>query len=161
MRRAALAAAALLAAVLAWYWWPGEERAIRSRLDRLAADLDAPAEDPVAAVVRARQLAGYFTEDVVVEPGGGAPPIAGRSRLLGMAARLERRTERAGLTFEDVSVSFERGEGTADVSLTATFEQTDPASGARTRDAREFQVEMTKVSGTWVIARVTAVDTLR
>lgn len=161
MRRGALAAAGLLAAVLAWHWWPGEERAIRSRLDRLASELDAPAAESVARVVRARQLAGYFTEDVVVDPGGGAPPIAGRSRLLGIAARLEPRTDGSGLSFEDISVGFERGEGTADVSLTATFEQTDPASGARTRDAREFHVEMAKVSGTWVIARVTAVDTLR
>lgn len=161
MRRSALAAAGLLAAVLAWYWWPGEERAIRSRLEQLAAELDAPAAEPLAAVVRARQLADYFTEDVVVEPGGGAPPIAGRSRLLGMAARLERRTDGARLTFEDINITFERGEGTADVSLTASFEQADPASGARTRDAREFHLEMTRVSGTWVIARVIAVDTLR
>ncbi len=160
--RIAAALAAVLCVFLVWQrWGSADERAVRSRLTALAGDLNRPGGEGLAAVSRAADIGGYFTDDVVVDLGEGTSPIVGRSTLVGMAARLERRTSDANVRFDDVGVTFGRGPGLADVSLTASFARAADASGQASIDAREFVLEMTQASGQWRIARASAIDTLR
>jgi hypothetical protein len=158
----ALAAIAVLGVVLAWRGWgSSDERAIRQRLGALTVDLNTTASEGLGAVAHAADLASFFNDDVVVDLGEGASPIVGRATLVGMAARLQRRTAAFRLRFDDVGVRLGPDSTTADVSLTASFVQRADGTNNDSMDAREFALTLTKRSGVWRIARVTAVDTLR
>jgi hypothetical protein len=158
----ALLAIAVLGIALAWRTWgSSEERAVRQRLDALTADINTTAGEGLGAVAHAADLAGFFNDDVVVDLGEGASPIVGRATLVGMASRLQRRTAAFRLRFDDVGVRLGPDGTTADVALTASFVQRADGTDDNTMDAREFALTMTKRSGVWRIARVTAVDTLR
>ena len=156
-----LGAAAALAAVLwAWYaWWPGDERAIRRRLDALAAAVNQEAAEGLGAVGRAAEIGSFFTHDVVVSLGQGAP-IHGREALIGMAARLPTGAAGYSLEFDDVSVAVTPGASEADVSAAAILTGAG-SGGERSTEAREVTMGMAKQDGAWRIARVTVVDTLR
>ena len=91
--RIAAVAIAALCVFLAWRTWTSnDERAVRQRLDALTTDINRTAGEGLGTVVHAADIGGYFTEDVVVDLGEGAAPIVGRTTLVGMAARLQRRT---------------------------------------------------------------------
>ena len=159
----ALGAVAIIAGgIWAWQtWWPGDERAIRGRLDALAAVVNEPAAEGLGTVARAAEIGSYFTQDVVVDLGRGSAPIQGRETLIGLAARLPPGTAAYTLEFDDVSVDVAPEGGVADVRCAATFTRRNESTGERSIDARELQLGMTKSDGHWRIARVTAVDTLR
>jgi hypothetical protein len=152
----------VLGLVLAWRMrGSSEERAIRQRLDALTEDINTTAGEGLGAVAHAADLAGFFNDDVVVDLGEGASPIVGRATLVGMASRLQRRTAAFRLRFDDVGVRLGPDGTTADVALTASFVQRAAGTDDNSMDAREFALTLTKRSGVWRIARVTAVDTLR
>jgi SnoaL-like domain len=157
-------AAALLVVVAAIFAWRSlrsdDEREVRQRLESLTVDVNRTASEGLDTVVRAADIGSYFTDDVVVELGEGAAPIVGRPTLVGMASRLQRRTAAFRLRFDDVGVQLAPG-AAADVTLTASFVPLDDSPGEESLDAREFTLALTKSSGVWRIARVTAVDTLR
>jgi hypothetical protein len=163
MRRSttlAIALAVLLAAVAGWQYWPGDERAIRRRLDEFTREFNESTTDGIGTVARAARLGSFFTEQVVVELGVGSPPIHGRETLMGMAARLQPRTAAFVVELKDVNVDV--GEGNvAEVNLTAVFRRRSMATGEESIDAREFSIGMVKTSGEWLVNRVTAVDTLK
>jgi hypothetical protein len=152
-------------AVLGIFAWRSrvsdDERAIRGRLEALRTEINSSATDGLGTVTRAAQIGGYFTEDVVIELGEGAPPIRGRETLLGMAARLQPRTAAFRLELDDVSVEIVPGAQAIDVLLTASFVRRSLSTGEESRDAREFALVCQKTSGTWRISRITAIDTLR
>lgn len=162
MTRGRIAAAAVTALCLFFLWqhWPSGERAVRSRLQALASDLNGAGSDGSAALLRAAHLGDYFTDGVVVELDEGAQPIVGRATVIGMAARLERRTSSSRLRFDDIVVQLRPSATEADVSLTASFMRADDSGGSGL-DAREFALEMVKSAGTWRIARAAAVNPLR
>ena len=54
--------------------------------------MNASTKDGLGTAARAAQIGSYFTEDAVVDFGGGSRPIQGRETLMGMAARLQPRT---------------------------------------------------------------------
>jgi hypothetical protein len=154
----AFAAGFLIA--LAWVFWPeADERAIKRRLNQLVAEVNASGGEGLALVTRATQLGSYFTTDVVVDLGSeSGSPINGRETLAGLAARFQPAAHGAVVGLEDVAVATRKGTDLADVALTVTLTDVDARSGERTRDAREFALEMRKESGEWLIARATAVD---
>jgi hypothetical protein len=165
MRSPAARGAALLAiAVAAVVVWRGrssnDEREIRSRIDALRTEINGTASGGLQSASRAAQIGSYFTEDAVVDLGKGASPITGRSTLVGMALRLQPRTSAFRLDVDDVGVEMTPGASEADVTLTASF-MLRSSTGEESRDAREFVLSLTRASGTWLIARVTAIDTLR
>jgi hypothetical protein len=160
--RIALAAIVVVGIVLAWRTWgSSDERAIRQRLGALTVDINRTTGDGLGAVAHAADLAGFFTDDVVVDLGEGTSPIVGRATLVGMASRLQRRTAAFRLRFDDTAVRLGPDRTTADVALTASFVQRADGTDADSTDAREFALALTKQAGVWRIARVTAVDTLR
>lgn len=161
-RGVAVALAAVAIAAAAWALWPeSDERAIRRRLDAAAEEANTRSGEGLEAVAKAARVGAYFTEDVVAGFGAGAPPVSGRQTLIAMATRLQAPAASLVVSLEDITVVKRPDTGIADVALTATITRTDTATGERTMDAREFALEMRKEGGAWLIARVTAVDTLR
>lgn len=154
------AVVAMLAFVAACGWWGDERAAIRQRLQEFVDTVNRPAAEGLGAVARSAEIGRYFTEDVTIEPGRGGAPITGREMLMGMAARLQPRTSEYRVQLADVSVRLSPDEQTAEVALTAEFILRAPGA-RRSMDAREFAVSMRREDGDWLIARVTAVDTLR
>ncbi len=160
----AAAAVALALGLVVFFGWralyPNDERLIRQRLSALLADVNTGGTGGLGTVARAAQLGSYFTQDVTVDQGEGTAPIVGRETLIGMAARLEPRTQAFRMKFDDVGVTLAPDGSTAEVVLTVSFIQRTAAAGDGSIDAREFAVGMTK-DGLWRIGRITAVDTIR
>ena len=116
--------------------------------------------DGLGPEARGVQLGAFFAEDVDVDLGRGAAPIHGRDTVIGMAERLQPRTAAFQVKFADVGIAMAPSGDTADVHLTAEFLRRNMTTGEDTLDAREFTLGMRRVGGEWLIARVTAVDTL-
>ena len=156
---------ALVLAGLAVFAWRtregGEERTIRERIEALRTEVNASTVDGLGTAGRAAQIGSYFTDDAVVELGGGSVPIRGRETLMDMAARLQPRTAAFRLDLDDVGIELVPGGTAADVMLTASFVRRSISTGEESRDAREFAVVLLKTDGTWRISRITAIDTLR
>jgi hypothetical protein len=138
-----------------------DERAIRSRLEALRGEVNASTVDGRGTEARAAQIGDYFTEDAVVDLGGGAAPIQGRDTLMGIVARLQPRTAAFRLELDDVGIEMVPGSSAADVLLTASFVRRIISTGEESRDAREFGLVVVKSGGAWRISRITAIDTLR
>jgi hypothetical protein len=161
--RAWFAIAAAVLAAAAWMWWSAAtpaEREIRRRLDALAGEFNAGPQEGLAAIARAARLGQYFTEDVVVDLGGGSAPIAGRETLIGMAMRLQPRTAAYTLRFEDLTMEASDA-AAAQFSVTALLRQRASGTGQDSLDAREFSADAVKSDGEWRVRRLAAIDTLR
>jgi hypothetical protein len=165
MRHGVRALIVLVLAGLALFAWrtreSGEERTIRERIEALRTEVNASTVDGLGTAARAEQIGDYFTDDAVVELGGGSVPIRGRDSLMGMAARLQPRTAAFRLDLDDVGIEMVPGGVAADVMLTASFVRRSISTGEESRDAREFAMVLVKTDGTWRISRITAIDTLR
>jgi hypothetical protein len=160
--RGAVAVLLLTLAALAWRSRSTpDERIINARLEALRNEVNSSTKDGLGMAMRAAQIGGYFTDDAVVELGGGAAPIKGRETLMGMAARLQPRTAAFRMDFDDVTVEMVPDSDAADVLLTASFVRRSITTGEESLDAREYALVMTKDGGTWRIAHITAIDTLR
>ena len=162
-RRWTVSVLLLLAGLSLGYWYRPhpETDAIRRQIDALRIQINSAGGSGLANVARAAQIGSLFTDDVVVDLGQGTAPIEGRDTVMGMAARLQPRTEAFRLQFDDVGVELEPGKRTANVSLTASFIGRSAAAGETSIDAREFALQMRKVGDSWLIARVTAVSPVR
>ena len=155
----ALVVVLAIAAVFAWRAWGGEEAAIRRRLASLTTEVNSPAREGLGAVAHAADVGSYFTDDVRIELGPGTTPIEGRTMLIGMATRLQPRLAAYELVLDDVGVEL-TSDTTADVQLTASFiKRSAPTEDSS--DAREFALKMSRADGTWRIARLSVVQTLR
>jgi hypothetical protein len=160
--RGVLAIAVATVAVIAWRSRAtADERAINARLEALRSEVNSSTKDGLGTAVRAAQIGSYFTDDAVVDLGGGAPPINGRETVMGMVARLQPRTAAFRMDLDDVSVEMVPDSDAADVLLTASFVRRSISTGEESLDAREYALVMSKAGGTWRIARITAIDTLR
>ena len=137
-----------------------DERAIDARLEALRSEVNASTKDGLGTAARAAEIGSYFTDDAVVDLGGGAPPINGRETVMGMVARLQPRTAAFRMDLDDVSVEMVPGRDAADVLLTASFVRRSISTGEESLDAREYALVMAKSGGTWRIARMTAIGTL-
>jgi hypothetical protein len=155
-----LAVLALGAAYGVWRaYFRGDEAIVRDRLEALVAELNEGAAGGLGLVGRAAKIGSFFTEDIVVDVGEGGEPIRGREAVMGTAARLQPRTALLTVAIHDVDVTIGEG-GTAGVDLTATLTKHEESASESSIDAREFELEMRKVDGDWLIARVTAIASL-
>ena len=158
--RAAIVLVFVALAVFAWLTREtGDKRAIRERLVALRTEVNVSTQDGLGTAARATQIGSYFTDDAIVDLGGGSL-IHGRDRLMDMTARLQPRTAAFRLDLDDVGIEMVPGSGAADVILTASFVRRS-STGDESRDAREFALVLVKTDGTWRISRITAIDTLR
>jgi hypothetical protein len=138
-----------------------DELAIRARLDSLRNDVNSGVKAGTGSALYAAHIGSYFTDDATVELGEGSSPIKGRDTLIGMIGRLQPRTAEFRVELDDVTIEVVPGSNAADVLLTATFTRPNNAASEQSLDAREYALVMNKTEGTWQIARITAIDTLR
>lgn len=154
----AFAVAALVAVAWgAYLFWPSDERKVRGRLDALAEVLNERPRDGLGMVAQTAQLTTFFTEDVILEPGGRAGAIRGRERLLALASRAPAVRE-FEIDFVDVSVEV-TGE-TAASRMTATLTSRPDPAESESVDAREIDVQWRREDD-WRIARITLIDPLQ
>ena len=153
--------AVLVLAVVAWrYWMPDDKRDVRRRLNAFAAEFNETTAAGVATIAHAARIGTYFTEDVVIELGDGAPPIRGRQTLIAMATRLQPRTSAFTLELLDQNVTIS-SPSTADVSVTAAFRRRGPVAGEDAVEARELALKMVKTGRDWRVSEVKAVETFK
>ncbi len=139
---------------------PNDKRDVHRRLDAFAAEFNKSIGDGLATVAHAARIGTYFTDDVVVELGEGAPPIRGRQTLIAMATRLQPRTSAFSLELVDQNVTIS-SPSTADVSVTAAFRRRGRAAGEDAVEARELALKMVKMGGDWLVREVKSVDTFK
>lgn len=152
LRIIGIAAIVIAAAVFAWRAvFPSDEREIRRQLTRVAEQVNAQPQG-LSALANAADIGSAFADDVVIDLGQGGP-IRGRNTLMAIVARLQPRTSRYEVRIRDMDVRVEDSQR-ASVDLSAT------TSGENGMDAREFQLQMVKRDGKWLIARVTSVPVL-
>jgi len=157
MRRAELrilGVVAIVVAAVGFAWravFPSDERQIRRQLSHVAEEVNEQRQG-LSAIAQAADVASAFADDVVIDLGEGAP-IRGRETLMAIVARLQPRTSRYEVRIRDMNVHVD-APGSASVDLSAT------TSGDNGMDAREFQLQMVKRGGGWLIARVRPVAVL-
>jgi hypothetical protein len=150
--------AAVVLGIGAWrVWSPDAKRDVRRRLNAFAAEFNETSGEGLAPVAHAARLGGYFTEDVVVELGEGAPPIRGRQTLIAMAARLHPRTAAFTLELVDEHVTITTP-SSAEVSLTAAFRRRGRSTDEDAFEAQELALRMVKIDGKWLVSEVNSVE---
>jgi sugar/nucleoside kinase (ribokinase family) len=156
MKRAAVPALVLVAVVAGGYrmLFPSEARRVRARLDGLVELINAPPGEGVDGLARAVRIGNAFAPDVVVDFGDG-PPLHGRETVMAVASRLQERARTVKVNIEDVDIVVGSDRSSADVDLTVTVTTSDST------DAREFQLQMLKPEGAWLISRATVVRVLQ
>jgi hypothetical protein len=148
----------VVAIVAAGYWlWPSEEREIRRRLGALTDLVNERPRDGLAMVAHTAQLATFFANDVVVDPGHRSGQIRGRERVLALASRAPATAAEFHVGFVDVSVQVTGEQASSRMTATLTS-RNDPAEPA-TVDAREVDVQWRR-EDEWRIVRVTLIDPL-
>ncbi len=153
VRIVGIAVVVVAAATFAWRTlFPSDERQIRTQLTRVADEVNSQSEG-LAAVARAAEVGSAFADDVVIDLGQGGP-IRGRDTVMGIVARLQPRTNRYEVRIRDMNIKVGDDDQSASVDLSAT------TTGENGMDAREFQLQMVKRDGRWLIARVTPVHVL-
>jgi SnoaL-like protein len=160
-RTSLLILAAVVGGVGVWrFWLPDDRRDVRRRLNAFAAEFNESTAAGLATVAHAARIGTYFTDDVVLELGDGAPPIRGRQTLIAMATRLQPRAAAFRLDLVDQLVTIS-SPATADVSLTAAFRRRSTASGEESLEAQELTVRMVKLDGTWLVSEVRSVEAFK
>ena len=138
--------------------FPSEERLIRRQLEAIEESANGLTPDLSGAATAAR-LSMYFTEDVVIDPGGGIAPVRGRETIIAAARTVQARGA-SRVSIEDADITIAPEGTTAAVTLTVTMSR-GPDSGKESMDARELALTMVKRDSAWLISHVTAVETLR
>jgi SnoaL-like protein len=155
--------AAAVAGLAVWLWTvlhPSPEKVVRSRLKALAKAMSFKSgAGTLAKAYNAEKVSEFFTPDVVVEVNvAGFEPVSlnGRDEILKIVAAAETRLTSMKVEFPDMNVTFGADGQTAKVNLTG--KATVP--GERDISAQEFNFQLKKVEGKWLIYRVETVRTL-
>ena len=157
-----LAAVALIGlGVWGWYiFFPGPERAIRSRLGALAKAISfEPKDGTLARSYGAQKAAGFFTLDaeVVMDVRGvGVFDFNGRDEILERALGGTRVLRGLKVELLDINVLLGADKQTAKANLTGKW----TLGGEREFNVMEFNFLLKKVDGSWLIYRVETVKTL-
>jgi hypothetical protein len=160
MRRTAVAVAVSVVILAGLYFWPTDARAIQRTLARAAEAVSSPAgEGDLQRIARTASLAKCLTTDVVVDAGPDGPSVRGRETVVGLVSRL-RPAGAAVVEVADVRLLIDGSakQATADVLVRVAA---DGRGDVSPFDATELTVNLTKVDGDWLIARVTRIPGLR
>lgn len=160
MRRVALGAAAVALAAAALIFWPTDARAVRQTLAAAADAVSVPAgEGDFQRVARAASLAKRLAKDVVVQAGPEGPSIHGRDTVVGLAALL-RTAGPVTVTLDVVDLTIDGAADRATATAVGHVSGSEPGE-LESVDAAELTLELAKIDGAWLIARVTRVPVLR
>ena len=153
-------AAALVAGVVTYLWWQGDERLIRKQLALIEeAGSKSEAEQPMEGLVKATRLAALFSDPSrltveAVQHDGSYPRKQIQERIL-LARSLFARVD---VSLHDLTIELAKNK-TAAVHGTLRLHGKSP--GAPVADAQEFRGEMAKIDGQWLFTSVTLVEILR
>jgi hypothetical protein len=146
----------LVALGTAAYWfWPSEERRVRTRLEALAEAVSVPADEgDLARFARAQRFRGWLREDVRLEfERAEWPPVTGRDAV---AALVARRWPQApgGLRVElqDLVIGVSGDRNSADARFTVRLVSLRPDEEPTTLDGRMVSVTLAKSDGEWLVA---------
>ncbi|MCL1980824.1 MAG: nuclear transport factor 2 family protein [Proteobacteria bacterium] len=150
---------ALVAGLAAWFWWSGDERAIRKQLARIeAVGSKTETEPPVEGLVKATQLAALFSDPCrfTVQEGRHEGSY-GRKRTQEHILMIRSWFAQVAVTLHDIII--ERIENkTAAVRGTIRLQGKD--TGGALAEAQEFTAEMAKIEGKWLFTSVTFIEVL-
>ena len=146
-----------------WLWavsFPSPEKVVRSRLNALAKAVSFKASaGTLAQAYSAQKVSEFFTTDVDLEINlSGIEPISlhGRDEVLQIAMAARSRLTSLAVEFPDMNITFGADGQTAKVNLTGKA----IVPGERNISAQEFNFQLKKVDGKWLIYRVETVRTL-
>ena len=143
-----------------FYFFPGPEKVIRSRLQNLARTISfAPKDGAIARAYSAEKAASFFTPDaeVVVDVRGMETlNFSGRDEILQRALAGTRVLHGLKVEFLDVNITLEPDQQKAKANLTGKW----TLAGDQEFNVLEFDFLLKKVDGVWLIYRVTSVKTL-
>ena len=146
-----------------WLWtllFPSPEKVIRSRLNALAKAISFKSgTGAIAKAYNAEKVSEFFTADVDVEVNlAGFEPISlhGRDEILQIATAAGSRLTSLKVEFPDMNITFGADGTTAKVNLTGKA----IIPGERDVSAQEFDFQLKKVDGKWLIYHVETVRTL-
>ena len=143
-------------------WLSSEARQIRRRLGALAETASVGGgETNLVRMAKAARLAGYFTEDITIDPGSPSTVIRGRDALRVMAARTQMSPEGLRIELVDVQIAVPAEGARATASMTVQGSGGDFATGDQMIDAREIEMTLVKLDGEWLIQGVSAVSAIR
>lgn len=150
-RRSAGLAGVVVLAAIAWYAWPTETKAVRTRVTDLVEALNADGgESDLARIGRAAALASALTPDVVVSL-DATRHLQGREAVLGMARQALQAQGGARVELRGLQVSL-GADGTTAVA-DATLRVDDESY-------HEVQLHLVKRDGDWLVARAALVQPL-
>ena len=146
-----------------WLWtllFPSPEKVIRSRLNALAKAISFKSgTGAIAKAYNAEKVSEFFAPDVEVEVNlAGFEPISlhGRDEILQIATAAGSRLTSLKVEFPDMNITFGADGLTAKVNLTGKA----IVPGERDISAQEFNFQLRKVDGKWLIYKVETVRTL-
>lgn len=147
----------VLMAAGAWRFWPSEEKRVRRVIVGLAEDASFTAgEGNISRIAKVNAIANRFTTDAelhVDQVVRVETALRGRDTIQGLLMAAAPLMGAVQVEVHDVQVTL-GGDDTAQVIMTASAK-----TGGRQGDfnAQEFELQMRKVEGVWLIARVEAV----
>lgn len=164
MKRAIQIVIALaLIALAVWGWMalhPSPEKIIRSRLNALAEALSFKSgSGTLSQAYNAQKVSEYFTPDVEVDvnlTGFQAISLHGRDEVMQIALAARSRLTSLKVEFPDMNVTIAADGQSAKVNLTGK----GIIPGERDISAQEFNFNLKKVDGKWLIYHVETVRTL-
>ena len=152
-----------LTGLCVWGWFtffPSPEKAIRSRLNKLAETISfEPQSGVISRAYQTEKAAAFFTTEaeVQVEVRGMDPQHLGGRDEIQQALLLANRSLRGfKVQFLDINVTLGADQQTAKANLTGKW----TIGNSRDFDVLEFNFLLRKVDGVWLIYRVESVKTL-
>ena len=134
-----------------------DERQIRRNMNSLLVSaFDLIEEDGIAALIEARRIGTFFTEDCQIIVGSPIPEIRGRETLIVAVYGVTRNivTNEIRIDFHDVSITI------AENRVMATSIKTVVATGAHGREIRNIKMHWEKIEGRWEIATAKSIPIL-
>lgn len=139
---------AVLLAVVAWSYWPTEERAVRARVTTLVEALSGEAgESDLQRIARAATLASALTPDVIVALDNDRQ-LHGRESVLGVARQWMQTRGDTQVSLDDLDVAVGAGGATANLVVRADDER------------HEVRLHLAKPDSTWLVQRAELVSAL-
>ena len=143
-----------------FYFFPGPEKVIRSRLNSLAKTVSFKSEDGIIPRgYKAEKAVGFFSPDIDTQfelRGWENFHVTTREELSQLLLIGARQLRSLKVEFLDINVTLGADRQTAKANLTAKWS----IGGSRDFDVQELNFLLKKVDRTWLIYRVETVKTL-
>ena len=150
---------ALVAGASAWFWWSGDERAIRKQLALITeAGSRAENEPPMEGLVKATQMAALFSDpcQLTVEMAHHEGSYA-RKQIQERILLVRSWFVQVEVTLHDIAIGRIENKTT---TVRGTIRLRGKATGDLVADVQEFKAEMAKIDGKWLFTSVTLVEVL-